>query len=324
MEKLFEGVEDYGTPDACTYNILIKAACGSEDLDNACKVFDEMRRKGVHPTDVTLGTLIHKLCSSLRVKEAFELKDQWERVHGVLPNAFVYASLMKGLFGIGEMTLAFGLKEEMVRKSIQLDSAVYSTLISALLKAGRKGEVSGLLKEMSEYGCKPNTVTYNAMIHGYCKEKDFEAAYRVLDEMVEKGCKPDAISYNVIIDALCKAGKWSEANLLFQDLPRRGRNPDVLSYRMLFSGLCDWGQFKEAAFILDEMIFMGYAPNYARTHKLVEGLCQEGNTELLGTVLSSLGKGNALHGDTWKMVISTVCKEKLLNVSELVDTLIVQ
>ncbi|XP_062029973.1 putative pentatricopeptide repeat-containing protein At1g53330 [Rosa rugosa] len=324
MKKVLEGIEDYGTPDACTYNILIKAFCGSEDLDNARKVFDEMRSKGLQPSDVTLGTLVHKLCSDSRVKEALELKEDWERVHGVLPNAFVYASLMKGFCGIGEMALAFGLKDEMVRKNIRLDAAVYSTLISALLKAGRRGEVPGLLKEMSEYGCEPNTVTYNAMIHGYCKEKDFEAAYRVLDEMVEKGCRPDAISYNVIIDALCKGGKWSEANLFFQDLPRRGCHPDVLSYRMLFSGLCDCGQFKEAAFVLDEMIFKGCAPHYARTHKLVEGLCQEGNMELLGTVLSSLEKANVLHGDTWRMVISTLCKEKPSDVSELIDTLAMQ
>ncbi|KAL6177896.1 hypothetical protein ACLB2K_049417 [Fragaria x ananassa] len=324
MREVLEGIEDYGTPDACTYNILMKAFCESEDLDDARNVFDEMRSKGVEPTDVTLATLIYKLCSVDRVKEALELKEECERVHGVLANVFVYASLMKGLCGIGEMTLAFELKDEMVRKNIRLDAVVYSTLISALFKAGRRGEVSRLLKEMSEYGCKPNTVTYNAMIHGYCKEKDFEAAYGVLDEMVKKGCRPNAISYNVIIDALCKEGKWSEANLFFQDLPRRRCHPGVLSYRMLFSGLCDCGQFKEAAFVLDEMIFKGYAPHFARTHKLVEGLCEEGNMELLGTVLSSLEKANVLDGDTWRVIISTLRKEKPSDVFELIDTLTIQ
>ncbi|XP_050376949.1 putative pentatricopeptide repeat-containing protein At1g53330 [Argentina anserina] len=324
MKEVLERIEDYGTPDACTYNILIKAFCGSEDLENARKVLDEMRSKGVEPTDVTLGTLIYKLCSDHRVKQALELKEDWERVHGVLPSAFVYASLMKGLCGVGEMALAFGLKDEMVRKNIRLDAPVYSTLISALAKAGRRGEVPGLLEEMSKHGCKPNTVTYNAMIHGCCMEKDFEAAYGVLDEMVEKECRPDAVSYNVIIDALCKEGKWSEAHQFFQDLPRRGCHPDLLSYRMLFSGLCDCGQFQEAAFVLDEMIFKGYAPHYARTHKLVEGLCEEGNMELLATVLSSLQKANVLDDGTWRVVISTLRREMSSDVFELIDTLTMQ
>ncbi|VVA21441.1 PREDICTED: pentatricopeptide repeat-containing [Prunus dulcis] len=325
MWKFFVGIEKYATPDACTYNILMKACCSNEYLDDAWKVLDEMSRKGIPPNSVTMASLIYCLCSNLKLKEAFTLKEDMARVYGVPPTIFVYTSLMKGLCKIGEMSLAFRLKEEMIMRKIKPDAAVYSTLISGLFKLGRKGEVFGLLEEMSEYGCKLNTVTYNAMINGFCKEKDFEAAYKVLDEMVEKGCEPDVISYNVILGGLCQEGKWSEANDLFEDLPRRGCTPDVVSYRIMFTGLCDCRQFREAALILDELIFKGYAPHRLSAHKLVEGLCREGDMELLRTVLTSLGNGNVLHVDTWAMVISIVYKkEKLSNVSELVDTLLVQ
>ncbi|KAM1238602.1 hypothetical protein ACFX2I_039290 [Malus domestica] len=327
MSRLFVGFENYATPDACTYNILIKACCANECLDDAWKVFDEMSRKGVRPTTVTFGTLIYWLCSNFRLKEAFKLKYDMVVIHGVVPDQYVYTSLIKGLCKIGEMTSAFELKEEMVMKKIKPDSAVYSTLISGLFNAGRKELVSGLLEEMSEYGCKPDTVTFNAMIHGLCKEKNFEAAYRVLDEMTEKDCEPDVISYNVIIGGLCKDGKWREANDLLEDLPRRGCTPDVVSYRTMFDGLCDWRQFNEASLVLDEMIFKGFAPRLASTQKLVEGLCEAANAELLGTVLTSLGKGkgNFLHVDIWGMLVDMVCKkEKLSNVSELVDNLVKQ
>ncbi|KAF3437882.1 hypothetical protein FNV43_RR20638 [Rhamnella rubrinervis] len=324
VREIFMGMENYVNPDACTYNILIKACCVNGSLDDAWVVFDEMRRKGVRPNVVTFGTLIYGLCVDSRLKEAFKLKEDMKRIYGVKPNAFVYTSLIKGLCKIGELSLAFRLKEEMVTNKIELDAAVYSTLINALFKVGRKGEVSGNLEEMSVYGCKPDTVTYNAVINGFCKEKDFEAAFRILDEMVKNNCKPDIISYNVIIGGLCKEGKWIEANDLFEDLPRRGCSPDVVSYRTIFDGFCSWRRFKEAIFILEEMVFKGYGPYSASANKLLVGLCEEGNVEDLWKALNCLvnAKENVVDLDTWGLVISIVCKmDKLSNAFNLVDTL---
>ncbi|KAF5478542.1 hypothetical protein F2P56_005092 [Juglans regia] len=324
VRETFLGIYKDGTPDACTYNILIHACCRIGSLDDAWNVFDEMQRRGVFPNVVTFGTLMYQLCMNFRLKEAFQLKEDMVCVYGVKPNAYVYTSLIRGLCGIDELSSAFKLKEEMVRNELKLDSVVYSSLINALFKAGRKEEAFGILEEMKELGCKPDTVTYNAMINGFCKEKDFESAFRILDEMVEKGCKPDVVSYNVIIGGLCKEGKWIEARDLLEDLPRRGCTPDVVSYRTLFDGLCHWKQFKEAAFILEEMIFKGFAPRSASINKLVDGLFQECNLELPLTVLNSLGKGNLVDVDTWRIMVLMACKkEKLSNSSKVVDTLVI-
>ncbi|KAH7528782.1 hypothetical protein FEM48_Zijuj05G0108800 [Ziziphus jujuba var. spinosa] len=324
VREIFMDIENYVYPDACTYNILIKACCTNGSLDDAWVVFDEMRSKGFCPNVVTFGNLIYGLCTDLKLKEAFNLKEDMTRVYGVKPNAFVYTSLIKGLCKIDDLSLAFKLKEEMVNNKIKLDSAVYSTLIGALFKVGRKDEVSGILEEMTVNGCEPDTVTYNAMINGFCKEKDFEAAYGVLDEMVKKNCKPDIISYNVIIGGLCKEGKWIEGNDLFEDLPRRGCKPDVVSYRTIFDGFCNWRRFKEAMFILEEMVFKGYSPCSASIHKLLDGLCQEGNVEFISKVLNSIGNANVVDLGTWGSVISVVCKkDKQSDSINLIDTLLV-
>ncbi|KAB1216467.1 hypothetical protein CJ030_MR4G002240 [Morella rubra] len=321
MRELFLGIDKHGTPDACTYNILIHACCRIGSLDGAWNVFDEMQRRGVQPNAVTFGTLVHQLCLNFRLKEAFKLKKDMG-AYGVTPNALVYTSLIKGLCGMGKLSSAFMLKEEMVKNKLKLDSAVYSTLIRALFNAGRKEEAFGVLEEMKEIGCKPDAVTYNALISGFCKEKDFEEAFRILDEMVEKGCKPDVVGYNVIIGGLCKEGKCSEARDFFEDLPRRGCAPDVVSYRTLFDGLSDCMQFKEAAVVLDEMIFKGFAPRPASITKFMDGLYQERNLELFSSVLNSLGKGNVVDLDTWRMAVLMVCKEdELSNSSKVVDTL---
>lgn len=324
LREVFLGMKQFASPDTCTYNILIHACCVNGCVDDAWVVFEEMLRKGLKPSLVTFATLIRRYCVDKNIKQAFKLKEFMAKHYGLRHNLYIYTSLIKGVCEVGELSLAFKLKEEMVKEKVKLNSAIYSTLISGLFKAGRRDEVPGLLEEMGIQGCKPDTVTYNVMINGFCMDKDYEAAYRVLEEMVDAGCKPDIISYNTIIGGLCKDGKWSEASDLFQDMPRRGCNPDVVSYRMLFDGICSGSQFKEASLILDEMLFKGYMPRSESINRLIDGLCKEGNAHLLSRVLKSLGKGNAIDQDVWKMVIPKACVEdKNSNAAELVDTLVV-
>ncbi|XP_031286900.1 putative pentatricopeptide repeat-containing protein At1g53330 [Pistacia vera] len=324
MREVFARMEEDGSADSCSYNILIHGCVVNGKLKEAWSVFGAMLRRGLKADEVTFGTLIYGLCLELRLKQASKLKDDMVRVYKVRPNENVYASLIKGYCDVGELSLAFRLKEEMVRNEMEVDTAVYSTFISALFKAGRKADAFGVLEEMRENGCKMNIVTYNAMINGFCNERDFEAAFKVLDEIGENGCKADVISYNVILGGLCKEGKLSEANDLLEDMPRRGCAPDVVSYRILFDGLCDGMQFKAAASILDEMIFKGHVPRTASVHKFINGLCQVGDMECLWTVLSTLTRGNVIDYETWRMIVSTVCKEnELSNASELNKILII-
>ncbi|XP_068661243.1 putative pentatricopeptide repeat-containing protein At1g53330 [Aristolochia californica] len=321
IEEIYANLDQYAVPDACTYNILINACCLNDSLDCAWSLFEEMRRNGIQPNVITFGTLVSALCSNSKLDEAFRLKDEMMEVFRVNPNVFVYTSLIKGLCQTNKLGLALKLKDELVvNNKTGLDSAVYSTLMGALFRAGRKGEVVGILEEMKQNGCKPDTVTYNAMIAGFCGEMDFPAAFGVLDMMLKEGCKPDVISYNTIISGFCKAGRLSEARDLFEDMPRRECCPDVVTYRTLFRSLCDGKQFDETVFLLDEMLFKGFTPHVESTHKFLKALYMEEEMELLGTVLCSLIKHDAVGLNTWDTVIGMICKNQL-KACEFVDSL---
>ncbi|GMI85361.1 hypothetical protein like AT1G53330 [Hibiscus trionum] len=325
MKEVFSGMEKHARPDTCTYNILIHGCCLNGRLDDAWDLFDEMRRKGLKPDKVTFGTLINALCMELKIKEAFKLKEEMTKTYNVWESTFVYEVMIKGLCRIGELTLAFRLKDELITKKVALNPAIYNSLISGLFKAGRRDEAFGVFEEMSSNGIKPDTTTYNIMIDEFGKVKDFESAYRVLKEMPDKGCKPNVISYNMLIGMLCKDGRLSEASDLFEDMPRQGCKPDVVSYRMLFDGLCGGSQLEKASFILDEMIFKGYVPRSVSIHRFVAGLCEGDNMKLLFRVLNSLAKGNAMDEDTWLMVVSRVYHEdghEVSTAAHLLDSLL--
>ncbi|CAN4096957.1 unnamed protein product [Withania somnifera] len=321
--EMLTNFENHVAADVCTFNILMNASCMLGDLDKAREVFDEMRKRGIQPNVVTFGTLVNGLCVNRELDEAFRMKKIMERDFKLKANDFVYVALIKGLCKVDNLNEAVKLKEEMLIKKVEVDSAVYTTLISAYFKVGRKDEVYGLLKEMEKNGCKCDRVTFNALMHGYCQEKDFDSAFRVLDEMEGKGCKPDVISCNVIIRGLCDDGKLREASELLDDMPRRRCKPDVVSYRIYFDGLCKAEKCKEAAVILHEMVFKGYIPRDTSLFKLFDGLIQEEDWESLLKALDNMASVNCISKEVWEMVISMMCKQtrNLSNVSALVESI---
>nr|CAB3463541.1 unnamed protein product [Digitaria exilis] len=254
-------------PDACTYNILMRAEAASGSLEHTRNLFDEMLQRGIAPTVVTFGTVVSALCDAGQLEDAFEVKDMMVRRYDVSPNAYVYASLMKGLCEKGDVDAAVMLKEEMVGNAeLVLDSAVYATLVRALFR----------------------------------DERDPSAAFAVLDDMQKSACKADAVTYNTLVAGLCKLGQWRDASELVEDMPRRGCPPDVVTFRMLFDGMCAAGEFLEADQVLNEMVFKGFAPSKDGVRKFVKGIERGGNAALLESVLCRLAKVNALESSEWE------------------------
>ncbi|KAI0492101.1 hypothetical protein KFK09_026366 [Dendrobium nobile] len=265
------------SPDACTYNILIRDRAASGSIHGACELFDEMRENGIRPTVATFGTLISVLTSASLLAEAFRLKEVMFQRYNIKPNAHIYTSLVKALCKINQLDRAIRLKDEMASDpEIGLDGAIYTTLIRALFRAGRKGEVVSVLEEMKQKGVKADTATYNAVVAGFCEEEDFIASFEALREMKRRGCQPNLVSYNTIVVGMCRAGRWRDARDLFDDMPRRGCRTDVVTYRALLDGLCAAGQSREVELLVEEMAFNGYYPAAMSFRKLVEGILEKG------------------------------------------------
>eukprot|EP01018_Ginkgo_biloba_P014951 Gb_08984 [translate_table: standard] len=323
IECLYESMPRSLSPDACTYNILIKAACIGNRLDYAWDLFEEMRnsRGSLMPTVVTYGTLISAFCTHYKINQAFQLLGDMSR-NGVSlhPNLFIYTSLIGGLCNEEKVDEALELKEKMVTQGMIADAVTYTTLINGLCKVGRSKEVDKLLEEMCAKGCKPQTVTYNTIITSLCKQGKFQVAHNLLEEMMGSYCKPDVVTYNILITGLCREGKVEEATDLFEDMPRRGCPPDVVTFRTLLDGLCGVGRFCEAAMILDEMIFNGFAPHSSSASKLIHGLCEEGKMELAFKALQKMAKNCHIELSTWETLIPEVCSEiELQKASELLN-----
>jgi pentatricopeptide repeat protein len=91
LVELLSLCRDTGVPpDACTYNILMRAAASTGSLEHARHLFDEMLHRGIAPTVVTFGTIVAALCEGGQLEEAFEVKKAMVGQFDVTPNAYVY------------------------------------------------------------------------------------------------------------------------------------------------------------------------------------------------------------------------------------------
>ncbi|XP_059277864.1 putative pentatricopeptide repeat-containing protein At1g53330 [Lycium ferocissimum] len=183
--EMLKNFEKYGTPDVCTFNILMKMCCNRGDLRNARQVFDEMCKRGITPNVVTFGTLINGLCANGELNEAFRMKRVMERDFKLKgTNAFVYVALIKGLCKVDDLL--------------------------------------GYIDEMEGKGCKPDVISCNVIIRGLCDDGKLREASELLDDMPRRRCKPDVVSYRIYLDGLCKAMKFKEAAVILHEMVFKG------------------------------------------------------------------------------------------------------
>ncbi|CAD5315422.1 unnamed protein product [Arabidopsis thaliana] len=241
MKERLSSIDEFGKPDACTYNILIHGCSQSGCFDDALKLFDEMVKKKVKPTGVTFGTLIHGLCKDSRVKEALKMKHDMLKVYGVRPTVHIYASLIKALCQIGELSFAFKLKDEAYEGKIKVDAAIYSTLISSLIKAGRSNEkweeATYLFEDMPRRGCSPDTLSYRIVFDGLCEGLQFEEAAVILDEMLFKGYKPRRDRLEGFLQKLCESGQLEILSKVTSSL-HRGNAGDADVWSVMIPTMC--------------------------------------------------------------------------------------
>ncbi|KAL3576571.1 hypothetical protein D5086_021854 [Populus alba] len=198
-----------------SYNSLLSVFLMCKDFDKMRELFVGIEKLGKADA-CTYNLLIRGL------KEAFKLKTDMVKVYRVYPNAYIYASLIKGVCKNGELSLAFRLKKEMIRNKIELDPAIYSTLISGLFKAGRKEEALGVWEDMKERGI---------LFDGFCNGMQFKEAAFILDEMIFKGFVPCSSSICKFVNRLCEGKNEDLLRSAFNTL-EKGKLVNVDLWRM--------------------------------------------------------------------------------------------
>jgi len=221
---------------APTYGSMIKAYGRARDIERVRELWNEMRRRHVTPTSITLGCMVDALVCNGLPDEAFdlvrEIRDESEFAD--ILNTVIYSTLLKGFSQGRQPDRVQKVFEEMKEMGISCNTVSYNTMLDANARTGKMDRADELFREMQASGVSPDVITYSTLVKGYCQAGDIDKGYQVLKEMVDNGVhEPDEILYNSLLDGCAKQHRVDDALKLLEDMHKHHVRPSNFTLSIL-------------------------------------------------------------------------------------------
>ncbi|XVF00730.1 hypothetical protein REPUB_Repub04eG0026600 [Reevesia pubescens] len=193
-----------GVPSMGSYSAMAIDLYKEGRVDEAEKVFDEMRKKRFWPSLLMYEAKAEALSKKRRVSEVVKVIEEDMKEGTCVPSVRLYNIVLKCLCDAGDSELA----------------------------------VMYLKKMAKQVGCVANKETYSILVNGLCKDGKFVEASRVLEEMLIKSQWPGAGTYCIIIRGLCSIGRQYEAVMWLEEMVSQSMLPDLSIWNSLVSSVC--------------------------------------------------------------------------------------
>eukprot|EP01018_Ginkgo_biloba_P027163 Gb_22477 [translate_table: standard] len=180
------------------------AKCGH--IENARDVFDKMPQRDV----VSWTAIITGCAQNGHVDEALKLFRQM-RLAGVKPNLKTFASVLPACGDLAALEQGMEIHEEIVRSGLQADVFVESALVDMYAKCGSIEKAYDLFGKMHQR----NAISWTAMIAGYAMHGYGKEALMLFEQMQHSGTKPDHVTLVCVLSACCHAGLVDQGRQYF-------------------------------------------------------------------------------------------------------------
>jgi pentatricopeptide repeat protein len=156
-------------------------------MDNVSALFRQMLEEGIPPDTRTLNVLIRGYAQSLHLNDALRLFHQMRPLYGCEPDAFTYSYLVHGLSAQGRTRNARELFDEMRGNGLLPTEPACNAFVGALAMAGEAGDAEWVMWEMARAGRVVDDITRRALVEELSRAGKREDADRLAREMEQKG-----------------------------------------------------------------------------------------------------------------------------------------
>merc|ERR1719271_749518 len=221
---------------APTYGSMIKAYGRARDIERVRELWNEMRRRHVTPTSITLGCMVDALVSNSLPDEAFdlvrEIRDESE--YADILNTVIYSTLLKGFAQSRQPGRVQDVFDEMKQMGIACNTVSYNTMLDANAMTGKMDRADELFREMQVSGVSPDVITYSTLVKGYCMDGDIDKGFAVLKDMTSRNKhEPDEILYNSLLDGCAKQHRVDDALQLIESMAQNNVRPSNFTLSIL-------------------------------------------------------------------------------------------
>lgn len=230
--------------DLVVHNCLINASIEQGNLDEACKLFDEMPERN----DVSWTALMSGFLRSGRVEEAI-----WYFERNPFHNVFSWTAAISGFAKNGLTFEALKLFVEMLRSGVRPNAVTFSSVVQIAAGLGdiRLGmSIWGLVVKA---GFDQFVAILNSLITFSLRLGHLDLACKIFEQMENK----DVISWTAMLDVYVEMGDLREARRVFDEMPVRNE----VSWSAMISKYSQSGYPEEAVKLFSQMIGNGFSPN---------------------------------------------------------------
>ncbi|CAJ1970646.1 unnamed protein product [Sphenostylis stenocarpa] len=230
--------------------VSMYAKCGH--LDEARKVFDEMRERNLFTWSAMIGACFR----DLKWEEVVELFYDMMQ-HGVLPDDFLLPKILKACGKSRDFETGRLIHSMAIRRGRCSSLRVINSILTVYAKCGEMSCAEKLFRRMDERSC----ISWNVIITGCCQKGEIEKARKYFDAMHEEGVEPELVTWNILIASYSQLGHCEIAIDLMRKMESFRITPDVYTWTSLISGFTQKGRINDAFDLLREMFIVGVEPN---------------------------------------------------------------
>ncbi|KAG9446766.1 hypothetical protein H6P81_012894 [Aristolochia fimbriata] len=243
-EKVFRSILSL---DIALYNAIIVGFSQNSLDEKALQFYQELRSRGLIPSDVTFSSIL-RACGSLKHVKLGKI------IHGMIQSSEFHKDLAVNTALI-DMYMKCGCVEEswkVFRRMPNINTISYNSMICGLGQNGKFYEAVKLFIDMKCLYMEPDHATFVVLMSSCLGHERISYVHAI-----KHGFGSDAMVQNSLLDGLVKAGFMNEAQELFHKMPQR----TVISWTTIISGLSQLGCHSDALELFKSMQLAAISPN---------------------------------------------------------------
>lgn len=288
------------TRDVVSWTSIIDGNVKNGMIDDALKVFDEMRDSKVEPNDVTMVAVFSAcaqrgdLRSVERAREFAETRgvrfslnmmnamlDMYVKCGGMekareifekmeVRDVFSWTSMINGHTRNGEVEFARKLFDEMPERNV----VSWNAMIGGYSQNNRPMEALGLFDEMErEEAFAPMESTLVSVLSACAQSGCMNVGQRIHDHYVkQKRIHLSTILGNAFVDMYAKCGSIDAARMIFDEMMKK----DLVSYNSMIVAYASHGDAEKAVTLFGHMVELGFKPDNITFVGILSACAHEG------------------------------------------------
>ncbi|XP_010256705.1 PREDICTED: pentatricopeptide repeat-containing protein At2g13600-like [Nelumbo nucifera] len=268
--RIFESID---AKDLASWNSIISGLAKSGFLDEASRIFNEMKMTGVAGNIITWTTLVSAYARHGEVDECLKHFRELQ-LEGLKPNSITISSILPACSQSAILSHGKSIHCYIIRSGIGYeDLFVANALIDMFVKCGSMEYAERVFRGLP----RRDIVSWNTMIQGFTVHGKANAALSLFYQMLEEGVDPDSITFLGVLSACSQAGLAEEGWRQFNNMDSRyGIIPTGKHYTCMVDLLGRVGNFEDVRNFIVQMPLQPTASLWGalllacKTHQYVE------------------------------------------------------